>query len=182
MQPPRVTVILVLLFVTASAARADKVTFDYDHNTNFFKYKTFMWVQEPKTAEPFMKDRIVQAINTQLQIKGLRQVSECADLVLGANVATEEKHTWETYYSGSGWGWGGGWATTTVETYEVGTLTVDLFDANSKKLVWQGVGIDTLSHKPEKRTKEFDKVVEKMFKDFPPGIERESHLLGEFRS
>jgi hypothetical protein len=174
MQPPRVTVILGLLFVTVSAAIADKVTFDFDHNTNFYKYKTFMWIQEPKTDEPFMKDRIVQSINTQLRIKGLRPVSDGADLVIGANLATEEKHTWETYYSGSGWGWGGGWATTTVETYEVGTLTVDLFDAKSKKLVWQGVATDTLSHKPEKRTKEFDKEIEKMFRNFPPQIVAES--------
>jgi hypothetical protein len=64
----------------------------------------------------------------------------------------------------------------------VGTLTVDLFDPKSKKLVWQGVATDTLSHKPEKRTKEFDKEIEKMFKDFPPAVVRETHLSRESRS
>jgi len=184
MQPPRITVILGLLFLTATAAVADKVTFDYDHNANFYKYKTFRWIQEPQTNEPFMRERIVQAVNAQLQMKGLRPCSEgeTAGLVIGANLATEEKHTWETYYSGSGWGWGGGWATTTVETYEVGTLTVDLFDANTKKLVWQGIATDTLSHKPEKRTREFDKQIEKMFRNFPPGFEKESDLRQGFRS
>jgi hypothetical protein len=45
---------------------------------------------------------------------------------------------------------------------------VDLFDAQSRKIVWQGVGKDTLSSKPEKRTKEIDKQITKMFRKFPP--------------
>ena len=158
-----------ILFLTAIAARADKVTFDYDHKVNFSHYKTFMWIREPETKEPFMKERIISAINAQLIGRGFQLVDIGADLAIGANFATEEKHTWETYYDGSGWGWwGGGWASTTEHTYEVGTLTVDLFDAESKKLVWQGVATDTVSSKPEKRTKNCYKQVKKIFKDFPP--------------
>jgi hypothetical protein len=172
MRPPSIAVILGILLVTATVAFADKVTFDYDHSVNFSKYRTFMWIQEPQTKDPFMKDRIIQSINLQLSARGLRQVSDGADLALGANLATEEKHTWETYYTGSdgwGWGWGGGgWATTTERTYLEGTLTVDIFDAQNKKVVWQGIAVDTLSHKPEKRTREFDKEVAKMFRGFPP--------------
>jgi hypothetical protein len=176
MQRPRTTVILGLLLLTAHAALADKVTSDYDHSVNFYTYKTFKWIQEPEPKEPFMKGRIVAAVNAQLQARGLRPVSDGADLMIGANVATEEKHTWETYYSGSGWGWGSGWSETTEKTYEVGTLVVDLFDAKGKKLVWQGVATDTLSYKPEKRTRDYAKQIEKMFKNFPPAIFIESHF------
>jgi hypothetical protein len=167
---------LGLLFLTVAVARADKVTADYDHSVNFYKYKTFMWIGEPDSNVAFMKDRIMAAVNAQLTVRGLRLVSDGADLAIGANLATEEKHTWETYYSGSGWGWGDGWATTTEKTYLVGTLTVDLFDAQTKKLVWQGVATDTLSRKPEKRWKDTDKEVEKMFRYFPPGFATESTL------
>jgi hypothetical protein len=174
MQSQKISVMLGLVFLVANLARADKVSADYDHTVNFSKYKTFMWIREPETKDPFMKDRIIGSINAQLIARGLRQVSNEADLAIGANLATEEKHTWETYYSGSGWGWGwgdgwgDGWATTTVKTYEVGTLTIDLFDAQSRKLAWQGVAIDTISSKPEKRTKDTYKEIEKLFKDFPP--------------
>jgi hypothetical protein len=123
-----------------------------------------------------MKERIIAAVNAQLRIKGLRLVSDGADLMIGANIATEEKHTWETYYSGSDWGWGGGWATTEERIYDVGTLVVDLFDAQSKKLVWEGTAIDTLPNKPEKRTKEYGKYIEKMFRYYPPGIEVQSEF------
>jgi hypothetical protein len=57
---------------------------------------------------------------------------------------------------------------TTPETYTVGTLVVDLFDARTMQLIWRGVGTETLSDKPEKDTQKLNKTVEKMFKDFPP--------------
>jgi len=41
-------------------------------------------------------------------------------------------------------------ATTTVETYKVGTLVVDLFDAKTEKLIWRSSSSDTLSDKADK--------------------------------
>jgi len=168
----RVSIVLGLVILLAVAARADKVTSDFDHDIDFSKYKTFMWVQAPNTPDPFMQDRVMDAVNSQLNIRGLREVKEGADLAVGANMATEEKQTWETYYNGTDWGWGPTWSETTEKTYLVGTLTVDLFDARSHKIIWQGVGVDTLSSKPEKRTKENNKQIEKMFRYFPYGKER----------
>jgi len=168
----RVSIVLGLVILLAVAARADKVTSDFDHNTNFSKYKTFMWVQAPNTTDPFMQDRIMEAVNSQLNIRGLREVKEGADLAVGANMVTEEKQAWETFYNGSDWGWGPGWSQTTETTYLVGTLTVDLFDACSHKIIWQGVGVDTVSSKPVKRTKDNNKQIEKMFRYFPYGKEK----------
>src|SRR2546429_2425882 len=59
------------------------------------------------------------------------------------------------FYNGLGggrrWGFGGfGDATTTVETYTVGTLVVDLFDAKTEKLIWRSSSSDTLSDKADK--------------------------------
>src|SRR5262245_52255325 len=109
MRPPRLTAILGILLLTANAALADKVTSDYNHRVNFSKYKTFMWIDQPQPIEPFMKERIMKAVNLQLQARGFRLVNDGADLAIGANLASEEKHTWETYYTGGGWGWGWGW-------------------------------------------------------------------------
>jgi len=169
MRPTKIFVVLGILFLTSAAVRADKITFDYDHNVNFSKYRTFMWMQEPETPDPFMKDRIVKAINAQLIARGLRQVKSKADLVIGAGLATEEKQVLETYYTGGGWD-GGGFSTTEMRTYLVGTLTVDLIDSCTQKVIWQGVATDKLSHKPEKRTKDSDKWIEKMFRGYPPSF------------
>ena len=167
MRKHKISVMLGLILLLAVVVRADRVKSDHDHTVNFAKYKTFMWIHEPEINQPFMKQRIMDSVNAHLSVRGMRLVSEGADLAVGANLATEEKHTWETYYSGSDWGWGGGWATTEMKTYQVGTLTVDLFDTESHKMVWQGVGVDKISPKPERETKDYDKQIEKMFKEFP---------------
>jgi hypothetical protein len=167
MQIQKILFMLGFVFLLAVVARADRVTSDYDHSVDFSRYRTFMWVHEPDTNEPFMRDRIMKFVNEKLRLRGLRQVNEGADLAVGANLATEERHTWETYYSGSDWGWGPTWSTTEMRTYQVGTLTVDLFDAESHKVIWQGVGVDKVSSKPEKQTRDTDKQIEKMFRYFP---------------
>jgi hypothetical protein len=170
MQQRKIFALIAILFFSATVARADKVTADYDHTVNFAKFKTFMWIPDSGSSIPFMKDRVMRSVNQKLTARGLREVSDGADLAVAANLATEEKHTWDTYYSGGwDWGWGGGWATTTERTYEVGTLTVDMFDAQSKKLVWQGVATDRLHSDPQKNTKDNAKSIEKMFEKFPFG-------------
>ena len=170
MRQRRIFGLMAILLFSATVAPADKVTSDYDHTVNFGKFKTFMWIHEPEISIPFMADRVMKSVNQQLAQRGFRQVREGADLAVAANLATEEKHTWETYYDGSwDWGWGGGWATTTEKTYEVGTLTVDMFDAQTKKLVWQGVVTDRLHSDPRKNTKDSAKSIEKLFEKFPYG-------------
>jgi hypothetical protein len=46
---------------------------------------------------------------------------------------------------------------------------VDLFDAKTEKVIWRSSSSDTLSDKADKNTKNLNKGVEKMFKNFPPG-------------
>jgi len=177
MRPAKILVTLGLLLLTATVVRADKITFDYDHNVNFSRYRTFMWMQEPETPDPFMKERLVRAVNAQLAARGLRLVTSKPDIVIGASLSTEEKQVWDTYYTGGGWGWdGGGWSTTEMRTYVVGTLVVDLIDSRTRKVVWQGTAVDKLSRKPEKRTKDSDKWIQKMFRGYPPGFFETSTL------
>ena len=82
-------------------------------------------------------------------------------------VAKEEKELLTTGYGGP-YRWGGGMGTTTVNTYVTGTLAVDLYSAQTKKLAWRGVGSDTMSDKAEKNAEKVNKAVEKMFKAYPP--------------
>jgi len=92
----------------------------------------------------------------------------------------QSHQTLNTYYDnfGGGWGWrgwfGGGFgdSTTTESTYKVGTLVVDLYDSNTKKLIWRGSASDTLSSKSDRNIKNLDKGVEKMFDHFPPDTRR----------
>jgi hypothetical protein len=172
---PKLALALLLFFVFVDVAIPGKVYTDYDPSVNFSQYRTFIWIKPPHMRDPLMNDRIVNAINAALTAKGWRLVDEGADVGVAAHVATREQHTLETFYSGFGGGWfwhrwgiGTGMATTTEETYTVGTLVVDLFDSRTRKLIWRGKATDILPEDPKKTAKKLNKDIEKLFKKFPP--------------
>ena len=167
----RVVFVLVgVMSLFAGKLSAQQVKTDYDRSANFGQYKTYSW-EQIKTQDPLMVDRIKSAVKTTLAAKGFTEVPSNGDLSLVAMETTRDQQTLDTFYNnfGGGWRWGGfGDATTTTETYKVGTLVVDLFDTKTKMLVWRGSASDTLSNKSEKNIDNLDKGVEKMFKQFPP--------------
>ena len=171
--------VLMMTMVIASAAFAQKVTTDYNKSATFAKYKTFMWIKEPKTSNPLTRQRVIDDVNAALQARGLQLVTSNADLGVAAHAATTQERTLNTFYDGFGGGWrwrgGIGSATTTVSTYEVGTLVVDIFDGHTKEAVWRGTSSKTLSGNPEKNAESLNKAVVKMFKNFPPAPAADSN-------
>ncbi len=174
-----VLVLMGMMFLFAGKSSAQQVKTDYDRSANFGQYKTYSW-EHVKTQDPLFVDRIKSSVNAALAAKGWTQVDSGADVCIVAIEITRNQQTLNTFYDGfgGGWGWrrfgGGGFgqATTTTETYKVGTLVVDLFDTKTKKLVWRGTSSDTLSNNSNKNIQNLDKGVEKMFKKFPPGASK----------
>jgi hypothetical protein len=168
-----------MTFLFAGKSSAQQVKTDYDREANFGQYKTYSW-EHVNTRDPLLVDRIKDSVNAALAAKGLTQVDSGGDVSIVAMEITRNQQTLNTFYDGlgGGWGWrrfgGGGFgeATTTTETYKVGTLVVDLFDTKTKKLLWRGMSSDTLSNNSDKNIKNLDKGVEKMFKQFPPGTSK----------
>jgi hypothetical protein len=175
MKIKKVAFLLIGLILFASKVSAQQVKTDYDHGANFAQYKTYSW-EQVKTNDPLDVDRIKSAVNAALAAKGWTLVDSRGDVSIVAMEITRNQQTLNTFYDGfgGGWGWrrfgGGGFgeATTTTETYKVGTVVVDLFDTKTKQLIWRGSESDTLSNNSDKNIKNLDKGVEKMFKKFPP--------------
>jgi hypothetical protein len=161
-----------IMLLAASASLAQQVKTDYDRSADFSKYTTYSW-EKVQTQDPLLVDRIKQAVNAALAEKSLTPVESGGQVAIVAIEMTKNQQTLNTFYDGfgGGWRWGGGFgnATTTVDNYKVGTLVVDLFDANTKKIIWRGSASDTLSDKSDKNIKNLDKGVQKMFEHFPPG-------------
>jgi hypothetical protein len=175
MKIKQVAFLLIGLILFAGKVSAQQVKTDYDHGANFAQYKTYSW-EQVKTNDPLDVDRIKSAVNAALAAKGWTLVDSRGDVSIVAMEITRNQQTLNTFYDGfgGGWGWrrfgGGGFgeATTTTETYKVGTVVVDLFDTKTKQLIWRGSESDTLSNNSDKNIKNLDKGVEKMFKKFPP--------------
>jgi hypothetical protein len=174
---PIILTLLALLLLVSTGAHAQKVNVDFDKDADFAKYTTFAVAlnQSEPPRNPLMAQRALKGVGYHLTLKGLREVEESPDLyVVLYGILNQEKQLNVTGYGyGPGWGrwggaWGGGTATATTTTYNVGTLVVDIYDARTKQIIWRGVGTDTISDKPEKNEKKLNKVLEKMFKKFPP--------------
>lgn len=165
----RFAVSLAGLLLTAVAACAGVKT-DYDHGVNFAHYKTYSW-GKIQTSNGIWDDRVKDAVASQLAAKGLTEVPSGGDVVIAARDAIQTQQQLNTFYDGFGgrrWSGGMGTSTTTVDNYKVGTLIVEMFDGQSKNLIWQGSASNTLSNNSDKNIKSLDKNVQKMFEHFPP--------------
>ena len=160
------------IMITATCLFA-KVTVDYDHKANFAKYHTYSWISV-NVQDPLWKDITANAIDAQLTAKGWQKVASDGDASVSAMGATKTEQTLETWYSGGygggwfhrGW-WGPGYATTTVDRIPVGTLHVDIFDSQTKLVIWHGESTDTLSGDPNKNQLKLQKSIEDLFNKFP---------------
>ena len=177
----RIIVLTTFVLALPLVAAAQKTTYDFDKTATFAQYKTYSLKDGTPTGNPLIDNRIVAAIEAQLAAKGLVRTETAPDVMVLYHVALEEEKDISSYstgpmYGGYGWGWGGGWGSTTtdvrVREILVGTLAVDIVDAQKKQIVWRGLGskeIDT-NAKPEKRDTNINKAVEKIFKNYPPKV------------
>src|SRR5579862_8143637 len=168
----RISFSMAIAILAATASLAEVKT-DYDRAAEFSRYKTYSW-GKVHTENPLLVDRIKEAVASALAAKGWTEIESGGDVSIMAMEMTEDRRTLNTFYDsfGGGWSWrrwgaglgdGFGTSTTTEETYKVGTLVVDLFDTNTKKLIWRGSASDTLSDKSEKNINTLNSAVQRMF-------------------
>lgn len=163
----------------AACATSPTVHTDRDPAVDFSQYRTYTWAMKPQTHSPLVQQRIVAGIEARLAARGWTQAPN-GQVTLAAHVIHGQRQTLDTLYSGTGmggWGWRGGWgggvgvtsARTTVRTYDVGTLVVDMFDSQREQAIWRGTATATVPSSPERVNQAIEAGLDKMFAGFPPG-------------
>ena len=166
----------LLAIFCALPAIAQKVYIDYDETADFSSYETFAWGKTPEVSlhdsSPLMHSRLKNAIEYQLTTGGLIEDAESPDLYVTYHGEEEEKVVVDTRAWGYGhsrgwrrdpyWGTSLGNASTTVRSYDVGTLIIDIWDAKEKRLIWRGSATKAIPSKPEKQAKLIDDAVAKL--------------------
>src|SRR3954451_4788487 len=145
----------------ACIAFAASINTDYDHSADFMHYKTYSWMKV-QAGDSLWQDRIVNDVDSQLAAKGWTKVESGADACVAAIRTTHDQRTLETFYTGFGGGWrwrgfGDGMVTTSVDVTKMGKVVIDLFDAQTKKLIWRASVDDSLSSNPDKNDKKLQK-------------------------
>ena len=181
-------VLTLVSFVLITSCRTVDVVADYDDRANFNSYKSYAFYKtgiDRAQISDLDKRRILRAVEFEMNQRGF-QKSKNPDLLV--NIFTTERERVQVYnypYGWGGWGWGGwygpywgpywggywgGYWGPYVSSYTEGSLFIDLIDAKSKQLVWQGKGVGTLSRykKIEKKEQRIREFVSEIMNEYPP--------------
>ena len=166
--------VLALLATSASAG----IYINYDRGADFTKYETWYFQDSELSIGkqvPRMDARLKSQIADTLMKRGRRPSN--ADLVVTYHVTTQENTRVDSMYLsgygyGSGWGpgyyssgYGGGWGTSTsmISNYTTGTLVIDVYDTETKELIWRGTVTDLSPiENPDKARAKVDKIMKKL--------------------
>jgi len=180
------TALLLLIMLSGNMIIA-QVKSEYDKTVDFTKFKTFTfkgWQKDSdKQIDDIDKKRVEDAFEAELDSRGLSNDDDNPDLSITLYIVIEEKtsiSSYDQYHGGLGYDGGRGWglgykgmgtgsANTTFEEedYKQGTLVIDFYDEQSKKLIYQGTFNSKINENSKKRDKSIPKNVGKLMKKYP---------------
>src|SRR6185369_8753255 len=184
----QISPLLLMAVYVVSCGPSLKVSHDYDKSVNFDQYKTFALYNSDSIHDaisPLNQQRILNAVKSEMAKKGFQESASTPDVWVNVTAVLENRvavSSTTDYYGYGGmyrpYYWGGGMSSATtnynVQHYKDGSLIIDVIDANSKKLVWQGTGnkeIDGLVKDPDTT---IPKAVASIMESFPPGKTKKS--------
>jgi len=176
--------LLCLVVIIASSCSTVRVASDFDKKASFGTYKSFAFFKpgiDKAEISDLDKKRILRAINNELVDKGFTK-SQSPDLLI--SIFTKENQRVDVYnnfgfggFGGFGFGGFGGFyspfyggaAFNNVNTRTEGSLYIDIIDAKTKELVWQGKGTGFLTNSSvEKKEARINEFVSEILQQYPP--------------
>ncbi|MGV7107459.1 DUF4136 domain-containing protein [Flavobacterium sp. U410] len=170
-----IKVLTILFIATLASCSSVRVNADYDKKANFDSYKTYAYLKsgvDKAEISDLDKKRILYAIDDVMSSKGFSK-SDQPDVLI--SIFTKERERVDVYQNyGFGWGWNPYWGAnySTVSTTPEGTLFIDIIDARTKELVWQGEGTGYLTTNTEKKEERIKEFVSKILAQYPPTIKK----------
>ncbi|KGM57773.1 hypothetical protein N799_00975 [Lysobacter arseniciresistens ZS79] len=174
---------VVLALALSACATGPRVATDADPTADFSAYRTYAFYQpiamEQSGYTSYLSDRIKQSVRREMDARGYRFDAEDPDLRVNfQGYIREEQDVYSvprsdvqyfysyrarTYFAVPVW-----YDQTRVSRYTVGTLTIDLVDAERNHLVWTGDAIGRVTQRtPEQRATAADQAVAAIFAQYP---------------
>lgn len=158
-----------------------QVQTDYAETANFNNFKTYKLRIDDLNLNDIDKDRVLNEVSKQLQMKGLT-VSDNPDLIVNLKANHKKIKDIQSnpygFYSGFGYGgfgnggFGFGMSRTFSSNYNQGSLIIDLIDAHNQKLVWQGIGTGISVDSPRTKQKQIPEIVAEIMANYPPNMKK----------
>jgi hypothetical protein len=161
------------------------VSQDYAKEADFSTLKTYQWKEtldvergEQPELSPLVASRIRDAVERELQAKGIVYADEAPDFLIDYNLTVESKihssNVGTTIGVGTGgYGQVGGVVVSTapdIRQYDEGTLYIDFYSTAANQLVWRGISSQVIDKHdaPERVTEQINLNVQKILEQFPP--------------
>jgi hypothetical protein len=177
---------IVFLFVLMLGCSGLDVKRDYDTSTDFQRIKTYAW-QSPMGKVPgdtldnnsLVDTRIRKAVNAALSGRGYREESaENVDCLIATHYVVDKEPEPDQVRTGIGLGMGSGGTFGSLgiglgsghQDVERETLTIDVIDSRSGKLLWRGFTEQRLerSSDPKKAEARINATAKAILSKFPP--------------
>lgn len=161
------------LLLIVSSCSPFQVRSDYAQTANFNQYRSYKLRIDDLKLNDIDKDRVLNEVSKQLKSKGL-VVADNPDLIINLKAShkkvtdVQSTRPYGMYGWGGPWGWGFGVNRTYTSNYNKGALIIDMVDANTQKLVWQGIGDGISVDSPKSKQKQIPDLVQEIMANYPP--------------
>ena len=166
---------LALLLLTAACSPSYVANADWDRRVNLRDFSTFRFAELPPEKQQqldpilnnaFNQSRVEQAVAGQLRSRRFQMNEDTADLTLRFYTTVKSQQETRMMGNPNPWWWGINQNTYT-RNYDESTLIVEMYDARTNKLVWQGWAAG--EQKSNKRNQDVivGEKVARIFNEFP---------------
>jgi FlaG/FlaF family flagellin (archaellin) len=166
---------LSLFLIVFMACSTLRVNYDFDKQADFSAYKNYAFSEGTHNlpVDQLNRDRIIKAVENEMAAKGFTK-SENPDVLVDLHLKAEQKVDATATTTGSPWGYryGGGFSTTQINynEYTEGTLFINMVDASTERIVWQGIGTRTIEEQASAKKREYNinETIKQIFSKYPP--------------
>ncbi|MCZ6702693.1 MAG: DUF4136 domain-containing protein [Ignavibacteria bacterium] len=169
----RTFLVFSVVVIITNCSSSINVMYDYDSEYDYTSLKTFKWIliEAPASISELRIKRFMNAINNELEAKGLELSTENPDFLIALHGMTQSK------VSVNDWGYGPGpyrrWEIRDfdISTYEEGTILLDFVDGKSMELFWRGIGTRVAVEpnlSADEQIEKFSKIASDLLEEFPP--------------
>jgi hypothetical protein len=173
----------VMLVAGCATNRAPPTRIDYDKKADFSVYRTFGFPKETGTDRggysTLVTSYFKSAVTTAMEVRGYKYTEDHPDLLVNFFMNTRDRTEVRSQPNASlGYGYYGyryglynAWPMYDEDrtvTYKVGTINVDIVDAEKKQLVWEGVSEGRVSEEAMSNPKvTVNAVVTELMRQYP---------------
>ena len=165
-----------------ATTRAPDTRVDYDKSVDFSVYRTFGFPEETGTDRGGYSTLVTSyfrsAVSSAMEARGYRYVEENPDLLVNFFMNTRERTEVRPSRITTGYGYYGyryglynAWPLYEDDrtvTYKVGTINVDIVDAEKKQLIWEGISEGRVSKEAMNNPKvTINGVVTELMRQYP---------------